>query len=70
MEIKLNLVSEVYEFVEAAQKHSSEIKLSQGSYTVDGKSMLGIFVLNLREPIKCVVANGDYDSFEKFEYKI
>ena len=67
MDIKLNLISDIYDFVDAAQKHIADVSLSQGSYVVDGKSILGVFVLNLKEPFKCVVADGDYSGFEKFE---
>jgi phosphotransferase system HPr-like phosphotransfer protein len=66
MNIKLNLVSDVYAFIDAAQKHPSEVISSQGTYVVDGKSILGIFALNLRESVRCNVADGDYSNFERF----
>ena len=66
MNIKLNLVSDVYAFIAAAQKHPSEVILSQGNYIVDGKSILGVFALNLIESVQCNVADGDYGDFERF----
>ena len=70
MNIKLVLVSDIYKLIETAQKHPSEVRLSQGNYSVDGKSVLGVFVLNLREPIECIVEDGDYSDFEKFVNKM
>ena len=70
MEIKLTLITDIYDFLEVAQKHPSAIHLHQGNYTVDGKSMLGIWVLNLKEPIKCSVADGNYSDFERFVNKL
>ena len=70
MDIKLVLISDIYDFVEIAQKHPAEVRLSQGNYSVDGKSILGIFVLNLREPIKCIVEDDNYSDFERFVNKM
>ena len=70
MDIKLTLISDIYDFIEIAQKHPSEIRLTQGNYSVDGKSMLGVLVLDLREPIRCDVLDGDYRDFERFVNKM
>lgn len=69
MNIKLHLVSDIYDFIETAQKHSSDVSLSQGTYAVDGKSILGVLALDLRNPIRCDVADGDYGKFKIFEVK-
>ena len=70
MDIKLTLITDIYNFIEVAQKHPSDVHLCQGNYTVDGKSMLGVLVLNLREPIRCEVADGNYSDFEAFVNKL
>ena len=70
MNIKLNLVSDVYSFIAAAQKHPSSVTLSQGNYMVDGKSILGVFALNLLESVQCNVADGDYSDFESFSHQV
>ena len=70
MDIKLTLISDIYDFIEVAQKHPSEVHLRQKNYAVDGKSMLGVMVLDLREPIRCEVADGDYSDFEAFVNKM
>ena len=56
MRIKLNTIQDVKDFVEVSSiYHNSEIIIRQGRYRVDGKSILGIFSLNLLEPIKVII---------------
>jgi len=58
--IKLNTISDAKDFVSICSKyHDTEVDVKQGKYTVDGKSVLGIFSLNLLEPVK-VVVDSDY----------
>lgn len=40
-------MKKVKEFVEIAKDYAGEIKISSGRYTVDGKSIMGIFSLEL-----------------------
>lgn len=70
MDIKLTLISDIYEFVEIAQKHPSEVKLFQGNYAVDGKSILGVLALNLKEKFWCHTEDGNYSDFEQFVNKM
>ena len=70
MDIKLTLVTDIYDFLEVVQKHPSGVKLFQNNYSVDGKSILGVFALNLREKFFCVTEDGNYDDFEKFVNKL
>ena len=67
--IRLATISDVREFVEivtASARH--EIDLASGRYVVDGKSILGIFSLDLSKPIKMTV-HGDHaeELLEKLE---
>ncbi len=70
MEIKLTLIADIYDFLEVAQKHPSDVKLFQGGYSVDGKSMLGVLVLNLKEKFICIAEDGNYDDFKAFVNKL
>ena len=70
MNIKLTLISDIYDFIEVIRKHPSGVKLSQGNYLVDGKSILGVFALNLKEPFFCLTEDGNYDDFEAFVNKL
>ena len=70
MDIKLTLVTDIYDFIEVVQKHPSEVKLTQGDYIIDGKSVLGVFTLNLKEKFLCVTEDGNYSDFEAFVNKM
>lgn len=70
MDIKLILITDIYDFLEVAQKHPSEVRLYQNNYSVDGKSILGVFALNLKEKFLCVTEDGIYSDFEEFVNKM
>ena len=70
MNIKLTLISDIYDFLEIAQNHPSEVKLFQGNYSVDGKSILGVLALNLKEKFWCHTEDGNYDDFKAFVNKM
>ena len=70
MDIKLTLISEIYDFLEIAQRHPSAVILSQNNYSVDGKSILGVLALNLKEPFFCITGDGNYSDFEEFVNKL
>lgn len=56
MLIKLNTVDDVYKFVSICEKcHDENIDVKQGRHVIDGKSILGIFSLNLLEPVEVVI---------------
>ena len=62
MTIELKTIQDVKDFVEVSSTyHDSEIVVKQDRYRVDGKSILGIFSLNLLEPVK-VIINSDKDN--------
>ena len=50
--IKLAQIDDVYALVNTLVAYDGDVDLESGRYKVDGKSLLGIFSLNLREPIK------------------
>lgn len=72
--IRLSTIADVREFVEivtASARH--EIDLASGRYVVDGKSIMGIFSLDLSKPIKMTV-HGDHaeellDKLDRFVVK-
>ena len=49
--IKLSSIQDVREFVETVTRYEMEIDLSSGRYVVDAKSIMGIFSLDLMNPI-------------------
>ena len=50
--IRLNSFDEILEFVKVTENLDYDIKLSSGDYVVDGKSILGIFILDLSDKIQ------------------
>lgn len=50
--IMLNTISDVKNFVNLVSKYDFEIDLTSGRYVIDAKSIMGIFSLDLSKPIK------------------
>jgi len=50
-EIRLNRIEDVKGFVEKAMLCNFDIDLRSGKYTVNGKSIMGIFSLDLTSPL-------------------
>lgn len=71
IKISLELAQRVKEFVNVTQEFPYEILLKSGRYIVDAKSILGIFSLDLSQPITVEVYSDDCDELleklKKFE---
>ena len=52
--IKLTTIEDVYTLVKILMAFDSEVDLESGRYTVDGRSLLGIFSLDLTKPVKLI----------------
>ena len=50
--ILLREINDVYKLVNILVGFEGDVDLESGRYKVDGKSILGIFSLDLRQPIK------------------
>lgn len=71
--ITLKTVQDVRDFVNVVILSDFDVDLVQGRYTIDAKSIMGIFSLDLLSPIT-LVAHTDYaedffDKIAKFEVK-
>lgn len=63
MLIKLNTIKDVQEFNTFCSRYfTEEIDLRQGRYVVDAKSIMGIFSLNLLEPVEVIIHTIEKDS--------
>lgn len=58
MRVYLNTVDKVKRFVAVASRFEDAIDLSAGRFLVDGKSILGIFSIDLRQPLELVTYGG------------
>lgn len=57
--IKLSSIEAVRNFVDVVRKYDCEIDLSSGRYIIDAKSIMGIFSLDLMNPVKLTVHSDD-----------
>lgn len=68
MKIKLNTINDVNSFVNASTKYyEGDIDIKQGRQIIDGKSILGIFSLNLMGSME-VSINTDSPNTERDFY--
>ena len=60
----LNTIESIKTFVLLNEKSTCEIDVSKGRYSVDGKSIMGMFSLEVSMPLK-VVLHGTKDEIEE-----
>lgn len=63
--ITITQIKDVYELVNKATAVDGDIVLQRGKYAVDGKSILGIFSLDLTQPINITYPEDAVD-FEQY----
>jgi len=61
MTVSLKTPTEVKDFVNIINKYPYDVDLRSGRYTVDAKSMLGIFSLDLSRPLTLEIFNDSSD---------
>lgn len=63
MLIKLNTIEDVNNFVSICSKYfDADVDVKQGRQIINGKSILGIFSLNLLEPLRVIFDSGNDNS--------
>lgn len=70
LHIKLNNIESVKKFVEIANGLESDILVKSGRYVVDGKSIMGLFSLNLLEVLDVEIIEKEYEEANKFYRQI
>lgn len=60
--ILLNSFDKIKEYIKIVGKLDCDLDMISGRYIIDGKSILGIFSLDLSKPIEVSVVNGQQDS--------
>ena len=61
VQIKLDSVDKVKDFVRAITLFDNDFDMHSGRYTIDAKSILGIFSLDLSKPIALDIYGEDPD---------
>ncbi|MBR4288345.1 MAG: HPr family phosphocarrier protein [Clostridia bacterium] len=64
-EIRLSTIEDVRNFVNAVTACEYDVDLASGRYIVDAKSIMGIFSLDLMNPIRMTVHADECEAFEK-----
>lgn len=65
VKVNLNSIDAVKNFCNTASKYDFEIDMISGRYTINGKSLLGLFSLDLSKDIT-VSVNADEEQANKF----
>lgn len=68
-EFKLNSIESVKDFVNLASRVSADISIYSGRYIINGKSIMGIFSLDLTKVLNCSI-EGSCEDIETFELGI
>jgi phosphotransferase system HPr-like phosphotransfer protein len=63
VKIRLVTIADLYNFVAVAGKYDFDIELKSGRYTVDGKSIMGMFCLDLREELALTAHTSSNNPF-------
>lgn len=70
VKIRLSTIADVRDFVNIVAKTNIDIDLASGRYVVDGKSIIGIFSLDLLSPITLTAHSDDtadlFDAIARF----
>lgn len=65
--VVIDTIDKIKEFVNVAMSSKLEtIDVKSGRFTVDARSIMGIFSLNVSEPVEVVVENGNDTDIEEF----
>lgn len=64
-DIRLSTIEDVRSFVNAVTACEFDVDLASGRYLVDAKSIMGIFSLDLMNPIRMTVHTDECEDFEK-----
>lgn len=57
--ILLNTIEKANKFVEITNKSRAEIDLMEDKYVINGKSILGVYSLNLANPLTAVISGKE-----------
>lgn len=64
--IKLTTLSDISEFMKITTKINDDIDICKGRYIVDGKSVMGVFSLDMSDPVDLYIHSDDKELLELF----
>lgn len=62
--LKLNSLDEVKRFIEITSRYGEALSLANGRYVVDAKSILGVFSMDLSQPVE-LICEGEDENLKK-----
>lgn len=68
-EIKLSTVEQIRNFINKVERYSFNVDLKSGRYLVDAKSIMGIFSLDLLQPITLIAETDENNEDFKNDMK-
>lgn len=66
MKIRLNYINEIQNFVRRCGRYDADISVMQGRYLINGKSIMGIYSLDLSQEIEVLIENTDDETKKEF----
>ena len=64
--IKLNSIEKVKNFVSRISTFDCDVDILYGRYIIDATSIMGIFSLDLTNPVTVMIHTDDYDELKRF----
>lgn len=64
--VKINSIDRVKTFVKDTETFSSEIDAVYGRYTIDAKSIMGLFSIDVTKELEVVIHSDDQDEILRF----
>jgi phosphocarrier protein HPr len=65
--ILLNNIDKIADFIKVVSKIEYDVDLVKGRYTVDAKSVVGVFTLDLSKEVKIIIHTNDENILDKFK---
>ena len=65
--IKLDMIKDIQDFLNEANKIKEDVDLVKGRYVIDAKSAMGVFTLDLSSPVKLCIHSTDISLLEPFK---
>jgi phosphotransferase system HPr-like phosphotransfer protein len=62
--ISLTQVSQVQQFVNTVNKYPFDVDMVSGRYTINAKSLLGIYSLDLNRPLQVLIYSDDCEDLK------
>lgn len=66
LDILLNTVEKTKKFTDITNRFNCNVDVTQGRYTVDGKSIMGVLSLNLVEPVSIKIESCNEEEIDNF----